>query len=302
MHVLIIGGTGLIGRALTEHLLQEGFKVTVLSRKKGALQDKGNFSVKLWDGKTGESFYRYLSGVDAVLNLSGANIGAGRWTQKRKKLIVESRLNTGKALVEAFKLSPEIPRVLIQASAVGYYGSRGDEILTEESYPGRGFLSELAQEWEESTEEIESLGVRRAVIRTGLVLSADSSAFQKMIFPVRLGFAGPVGSGRQWVSWIHIEDEVRAIRFLVSEETAAGPYNLCAPEPVTNSEFMKTAARTLRKPYWFSVPSILLKAVFGEMSSVLLDSQRAVPKRLLEAGFRFKYERLADALDNLLLS
>ena len=301
MKVLVTGGTGLIGRALASALDSRGDEILILSRNPDKAQGlpKGA-RVHRWDGKTAQGWGHLVEGVDAVVNLAGANIASGRWTARRKREIVESRLNAGKAALQAIKAAEHRPEVLVQASAVGYYGPHGDEVVTEESPPGNDFLARLAVEWEKSTARVEEMGVRHAVIRTGIVLSTEGGALPRMMLPFRFFAGGVLGSGRQWMSWIHIADEVSAILFLLDNRELHGPFNLTAPNPVTNAEFTKTLAQTLGKPAFMKVPSFALKAIFGEMATVLLDGQRAVPKRLQDAGFKFQFPELAPALKDLL--
>lgn len=302
MRVIITGGTGLIGRALAADLAQEGHEVIVLSRNpERAPHMPAGVQAQRWDGRTGEGWAHLADGADVIVNLAGENLAAGRWTAERKQRIRESRLNAGRAVVEAVRAAAQKPRVLIQASAVGYYGPRGDEEIPEDSTPGSDFLAETSVAWEASTAAVEQWGVRRPVIRTGVVLSTHGGALPRMLPPFRLGVGGPLGSGKQWFPWIHIADEVGAIRFLIETEEATGPYNLTAPGPVTNAGFARALGRVLRRPAFMPVPAFVLRLLFGEMATVLLDGQRAVPRRLLEAGYRFRFTDIEDALRDLLL-
>ncbi len=301
MRVLVTGGTGLIGRALCRALIARGDDVIVLSRapERHAHRMPKEATLLAWDGQTPEGWGDVVESVDAVVNLAGANIAEGRWTESRKRLLRESRLNAGRALVAAIGAASEKPRVLIQASAVGYYGPRGDEIVTEETPPGSDFLARLAVDWEASTREVEAWGVRRPIIRTGVVLSLEGGALPRMLPPFKLGLGGPLGRGRQWFPWIHLEDEVQAILFLLDREDAQGPYNLTAPNPVRNEEFTRILGQLLHRPTVFRVPAFALRLLFGEMAVVLLEGQRAVPQRLLEAGYTFHYEDVRNALESL---
>lgn len=302
MRVIITGGTGLIGRALAADLAQEGHEVIVLSRSPERHADRLPAGVRAerWDARTSEGWAHLADGADAIVNLAGESIAAGRWTPERKTRIRESRLNAGRAVVEAVQAATNRPRVVVQASAVGYYGPCGDEEVTEDHPPGSDFLARVCVEWEASTAPVEELGVRRPILRTGIVLSAEGGALPRMLPPFKLGLGGRLGSGRQWFPWIHIRDEVRAIRFLVEQENASGPYNLTAPNPVTNAEFTQALGRVLGRPALFPVPALALKLIFGEMATVLLDGQRAVPRRLLDAGFTFEFTDVETALRNLL--
>ncbi len=302
MRVIIAGGTGLIGRALARSLVADGHQVAVLTRRPeprpGGLP--GEVALVAWDGRTIQEWAQQLEGADGVVNLAGAGLADQRWTPERKRIIRESRIQPGKVLAQAVEQASQRPKVFVQASAVGYYGPCGDEVVTEEHPPGDDFLARLCVEWEASSASVEALGVRRAIIRTGVVLSREGGALPRMVLPVRLFVGGPLGSGRQYLPWIHIADHVRAVRFLLEQEGASGPYNLTAPNPVTNREFMRLLGRVLGRPAFLPVPALALRILFGEMATVLLDGQRAVPQRLLEAGFAFRFPQAAEALQDLL--
>lgn len=302
MRILITGGSGLIGRALASDLSFDGHEVIVLSRspekKMGVIP--GVQSVK-WDGVSADGWFQFANGSDAIVNLAGANIASGRWTALRKRELVKSRLDAGRAVTQAIELVNRKPCVIVQASAVGYYGPSGEELLTEESPEGEGFLAQLAAKWEQSTKDVERLGVRRVVIRTGVVLSTKGGALPKMMAPFRYFAGGTLGNGRQWVPWIHIKDEVRAIRFLIEKETIQGPFNLTSPNPITNREFARIIGLQLRRPSFMAIPAFLLKSMLGEMAAVVLDGQRVFPSRLVEAGFTFSYPEADIALNNLLV-
>jgi uncharacterized protein (TIGR01777 family) len=300
MRVIITGGTGLIGRALATDLLKDDHEVIALSRRpERATGLPTGMRVERWDAHTAEGWASLVDGADAIVNLAGATI-AGLWTTRRKRSIRDSRLNAGRAVVEAIQNASVKPRVVIQASGVGYYGPRGDEFITEESASGDDFLGKLAVEWEASTAPVEPLGVRRAIIRTGAVLSIKGGALPPLLLQYRLFVGGPLGSGRQWLSWIHMVDEVRAIRFLIDNESASGPFNLVAPNPLTNADLGRVLARVLRRPFLISIPALALRLLVGEMSTILLDGQRAVPRRLEDAGFSFHFPEAETALRDLL--
>jgi hypothetical protein len=307
MRIVVTGGTGLIGRALLQSLAGDGCEAVVLSRFPERARDlPEGIRVVGWDGASADGWFPAADGADAIVNLAGANIGGehflpSRWTQARKRLIRDSRVKAGRAVVEAVSKMSQKPRVVIQASGVGYYGFCGDEELGEEAPAGDDFGARLARdEWEPSTEPVEDLGVRRAILRTGAVLDADHGALPRLVLPFRLFVGGHWGSGRQWISWIHLEDEVRAIRFLIENEQARGAFNLVAPGAVTNADFGRALGRVLKRPYWFPIPGFALRWVFGEVTSVLLEGQRAVPKRLLDLGFTFRFPDVTSALVDLL--
>jgi hypothetical protein len=301
--IVISGGTGFIGRAVISSLLENGYEVAVLTRDPARAADLFGHGVKAagWDGRTSEGWLDLASGARAIINLAGENIGAGRWTKKRKQAIVESRLNAGKAVMDAVRRASAKPKVLIQASAVGYYGSRADEVLDESASAGQGFLAGLVQYWENSTSAAESFGLRRVVIRSGLVLDARGGVLPRMLKPFRLFAGGPLGSGRQWLSWIHLQDEVAAIRFLLEREDLSGVFNLSTPGPLIMNEFARILGRGMRRPAVFRVPAFLLRLLYGDMAEeTLLSGQRVEPQALLRAGFQFLYPRLEDALRDIL--
>jgi uncharacterized protein (TIGR01777 family) len=301
MKVIITGATGFIGRALTEELAQGDYEIVVLSRNPKIKSELNKISYIEWDTKNPNSWTDYVDGAYAVVNLAGENISAGRWTRKRKQMILHSRLNAGNAIVEGIKKVKNKPQVVIQASAIGYYGSRRDEALEESSSPGNGYLPEVAQKWELSTKAVESLGVRHVIIRTGIVLGKDGGALPRLIQPFRFFVGGPLGSGRQWFSWIHLEDEIRAIRFLMENENLNGAFNLTAPVPLVMKDFCKILGQVMHRPCWIKVPGFMLRLVMGEMAeALLLTGQRVLPKRLLETGYRFSYPEAEPALQQIL--
>ena len=300
MRVIITGGSGLIGRALTTDLARNSHEVIIISRRPERIIGlPAEVRAERWDGRTAEGWYSLADGADAIVNLAGENISSGRWTDERKHTILQSRLNAGQAVVQAVKAVTRKPRVVIQASGIGYYGPCGNEEITEETPPGHDFLARLAVEWESSTASLEALGVRRAVIRTGVVVSIEGGALPRMLLPFRFFIGGRLGSGQQWFPWIHIADEVGAIRFLIENEGASGPFNLSAPIPLTNTEFSRLLGQQLRRPALMPTPEFALRLLFGEMATALLDGQRAIPKHLLQLGFRFRFPEAGPALRNL---
>ncbi len=303
-HIVITGGSGFIGRALTAELLKTGYEIVWLSRNPETTRDVPNgVRVEKWDGRTAQSWGELANGATALVNLAGESIGIPPlpWTPKRKRRIRESRVNAGSAIVQAVRVANEKPRVVIQASAVGYYGARGDEIIVEKNSAGNDFLSQMAVEWEASTAAVESLGVRRVIIRTGLPLDKTGGVFPFLVLPFKLFFGGRIGSGKQFLAWIHLADAVRAIEFLIEKEDARGAFNLTAPNPLTSADFGRALARVLRRPFWLPVPAFALKLALGEMAELLLlNGQRVVPERLLRAGFKFQFADAESALRDVL--
>ena len=302
MRIIVTGGTGLIGRALSKALLNQGHLVTVLSRHPDQAHEMpSGVRVEGWDSATPQGWGQLVNDADAIINLAGAGIADAPWTEKRKQLIRESRIHAGLAIQKAIEEATKKPKVLIQSSAVGYYGQEhGDEIIGEESPPGRDFLAKVCFDWEMATAPVVRMGVRRVVIRTGIVLSREGGAFPKIILPFKFFAGGPLGSGKQWMPWIHIDDEIRAILFLLTHETANGAFNLSAPNPVTNKQFSQMVGATMGRPAFLPAPGIAIRTLLGEMSTILLDGQRAVPQKLEAAGFIFKYGTAQEALSTLL--
>jgi uncharacterized protein (TIGR01777 family) len=302
MRVVIPGGSGLLGRRLAASLSADGYEVILLSRNPERVSGVARgVRVERWDGKTADGWGHLVDGAAAIVNLAGENIGASRWTAERKRKIVESRTRSGAAVVEAVGAAAIKPALVVQASAVGYYGPRGEEELTERDSPGSDFQSQVCTQWEAATAPVEALGVRRAVIRTGVVLDLKSIALRRMMLPYRFFVGGRLGSGRQWFSWIHIADYVAGIRFLMDREDASGVFNLSAPEPLINADFGRALGRAMGRPSWIPVPGIAVRLLFGEMSTVVLDGQRVVPRHLLEMGFAFRFADAGPALRDLLV-
>ena len=297
VNIAVTGATGLVGRHVTRALLEAGHAVNALARKR-----PGNLAggVRFFEWSAGESEppVESLAGVDAVVHLAGEPV-AQRWTPEVKKRIQSSRVDGTRHLVNALSTQSRRPQVLISASAIGIYGSRGDEVLTEGSRPGGDFLAGLAVEWEQASALAEALGIRVVRLRIGMVLASDGGALQKMLPPFRFGVGGRLGSGRQWMSWIHVDDLVRLIMFAVARADVSGAMNAVAPNPVTNAEFTKELTRALHRPAIFPVPKLALRVLFGEMADVVLASQRVIPEAATAAGFTFHYTQLAAALRRL---
>ncbi len=307
MRVIITGGTGLIGRALSANLAADGHEVIVLSRSPDRASGlPSGVQAERWDGQTADGWADLADGADAIVNLAGASLAGesffpSRLTEERKRLIRDSRVNAGRAVVEAVRQASDKSRVVIQSSGVGYYGPHGDEKLDEDAPPGDDWGGQMSsQDWEPATAPVETMGVRRAIIRSGVVLDAREGAFVRLLLPFRLFVGGPMGSGKQWMSWIHREDEARAIRFLIENEEASGPFNLSSPNPLTNADLARAVGRVLGRPSFIPVPGFALNLAFGEVADTILKGQRVVPHRLQEMGFTFRFADAESALRDLL--
>ncbi|MFL6237624.1 MAG: TIGR01777 family oxidoreductase [Thermoanaerobaculia bacterium] len=301
MRIVITGGSGLIGSAVAREMGSAGHEVVVLTRNTSRMGPlPSNTRATQWDGKTPGDWAKLLDGDTAIVHLAGDPVAEGRWTEEKKRRIRDSRVESGRAVLEAVRQAKAKPRALLQGSAVGYYGDAGDEVLTESHPPGDDFLARVCVEWEASTAEAAALGVRRPVLRTGIVLSREGGALPRMALPFRLLAGGPLGDGRQWLPWIHEADEVGAIRFLIEREDADGPFNLTAPGPLTSRDFSRALGEVLRRPSFAPAPGFALRLLLGEMADALLHGQRAVPRRLLDLGYVFRYPEALGALRGLL--
>jgi len=294
--VIITGGAGLLGRALTDELLKSGYEAVWLSRDPGRVKKiPSGVRVEKWDGKSAQGWSHWVEGADAIVGTPPLP-----WTKSRKENIRASRVNAGHAVVEAIRAAKSKPRVLVQQSAVGYYGPRRDELIQENESAGKDFLSQVCVDWEASTAEASSLGVRRVVVRTGLPLTFQGGVLPMLALPFRFFAGGPMGSGKQYVPWIHIADEIGAVKFLMGDEATHGAYNLSAPNPLTNVEFSRVLGHALHRPSWLPVPGFAMQFVLGELAELLLLSgQRQVPARLLEAGYKFQFTDAESALKDL---
>lgn len=298
MNVTLTGATGLIGTRLIPALLEAGHAVHALARKRpDHLPPQVRFSA--WSAGEAEPPAESLAGAGAVIHLAGEPV-AQRWTSEAKKRIRSSRVTGTRHLVNALSTESRRPQVLISASAIGIYGSRGDETLTEKSSPGNDFLARLAVEWEQAAVLAEALGIRVVPLRFGVILASDGGALAKMLPPFRLGLGGRLSSGRQWMSWIHIDDIVNLILFALTTENVRGPINAVAPNPVTNALFTKELAAALHRPAMLPVPKLALQLLLGEMTAIVLASQRVVPEAATAMGFQFHFPQLAAALHDLL--
>ncbi|WP_337431282.1 TIGR01777 family oxidoreductase [Bilophila sp.] len=301
MRVVLLGGSGFIGRALTQALISRGDEAVVPTRHVPAITSPAGPEYQLWDGQDHSSLSQILNGADAVVNLLGENIAAKRWSPGQKERILSSRLLAGQALVIALQLPIVRPKIVIQASAIGYYGFWPESLsapeCTEDSPAGSGFLATATIQWERSTQQAEHLGLRRCIIRTAPVLGLGGGMLAKLLPVFQLGLGGPIGTGRQPFAWIHLDDEVAAILFLLDHEELGGPFNLVAPEQNTMNDFVQSLGRALKRPVWIPIPSPLLRLVFGDMADeLLLAGQKVSPTRLLEHGFTFRRPTLNSAL------
>ena len=297
MKILATGSSGLVGTALVSTLARAGHTACRLVRPQSTAGEgsKEGFAVA-WNPATGE-----LGGVGvgahAVVNLAGASIAGGRWTPERKALLRSSRIDTTRALVGALAKMNVRPSVLVSASAIGIYGNRGDEVLTEESQPGADFLADVAREWEAEALKAEALGIRVALARFGIILAREGGALAKMLTPFKLGAGGRLGSGKQWMSWVTLEDVVAILRFAIENASVRGAINVISPQPLQNAEFTRVLARAVHRPALFPAPALALRLVLGEMAdALLLSSQRVAPQRLQQLGYRFLHPDLPSAL------
>lgn len=300
MRVLISGGTGMIGSELAVSLLADGHSVWVLTRSPGSVRVPPGAQAVGWDGHTTKGWGELMNRIDAVVNLVGERLVGWPWTPARKARFWTSRVEGGRAISEAIQQASHRPQVLVQASGVNYYGPHGPESVSESDPAGEDELAQLCLVWEASTRSVESLGVRRAIVRSAIVLSGADGILPIMMLPVRLYVGGPLAGGLQGLPWIHIRDEVAALRFLLDNEQGLGPFNLTAPQPVSSGDFLHTLAQVLGRPYWFPVPAFALRLALGGMSALVLAGQYLRPRRLQDLGFTFKFNHVEEALRDLL--
>lgn len=299
MKILVTGSSGLMGSALVDALESEGDEAVRLVRSRDGMS--GTRSA-FWDPAAGRIDAAGLEGVDAVVHLAGENIAAGKWTRQKKARIQDSRIGGTRLLSEALAALKHPPRVFFCASAIGYYGDRGDEVLDEKSPAGEGFLAETCREWESATGPAAGKGIRVVLLRFGVVLSARGGALAKMLGPFRWGLGGPIGDGRQFISWVALEDAIAAIRHAIGHEKLSGAVNVVSPYPVRNITFARTLGRVLRRPTVFSLPAFAARLTLGEMAdALLLSSTRVAPKRLQAAGFEYRFPHLESALRHSLM-
>lgn len=294
MNILIAGGSGFLGRALTAQLTRYNHRVFILTRQKPKSAEQIQ-----WNANTTQGWLSRLSEMEAVINVTGFGLEHWPWSRRQKQRFIDSRVIPGRVLAEAFEKSNHRPAVFIQVSGINRYGLRGEGIADESTPPSDDFLGQLTVKLEDATNSLDNLGVRRVIIRTSVVLAAHGGQFPLMALPVRLFFGGRFGDGKNAMNWIHIKDFVRAVQFLLENEKAQGPYNLLAPSFTSGEEFMHAVAKTLHRPFWFHMPKALLQFTLGEMHIVLTEGRRAQPKRLPELGFQFELGNLEDALKDL---
>ncbi len=299
MRIAITGASGFIGRILADHLWTRRHHLILLSRKPPRSSNLTQQEWIAWNPGAPGAWEQAIEGVDGIINLAGEPIAAKRWSDLQKEKIRYSRIESTKALVRAIAKAKQKPKFLISSSAVGYYGARGDETVTEDTAPGHDYLSRVCVDWEKEARNAESYGVRVVLVRTGIVLDKGKGALAKMVVPFKCFVGGPLGSGNQWMPWIHIEDQIALLLFLLENQSARGPFNATAPNPVTMTEFCKMLGTVLNRPSWASVPGSMLTLLVGEMAEMLLNGQRAVPQAAMKLGYEFKYPHLLPALESL---
>lgn len=295
MNIMISGGTGLLGTALTKSFLADGHKVFILSRKQS---NRSDVQIVKWDARTTHGWGHLINEMDVVIHLAGRSTAAWPWTAAKKKSFEDSRILPGLALAQAIREATRRPSLFVQVSGINHYGLHGD-LADETTPPGEDFLAQLTVKWEAATQSVEELGVRRLILRTPPVLARENLIMKLIALPVQLFFGGPLGSGKQAFPWVHIRDWVAAVRYLMANESAHGVYNMIAPEQTSLADFTRVLANVLRRPYWFPVPAFLLRNVLGEMSVLILEGRFAQPKRLLESGYTFQFPGPREALTDL---
>lgn len=295
MKITVTGGTGFLGSRLCAFLESQGHSVHVLTRNPGKYVDKGNISYHPYDELSG-----LVDGSAAVINLAGANLFEKKWTDEVKSAILKSRVNTTRAVVSAIKSAKDKPEVLVSASAVGFYGDKGANKITEKTTGGEDFLSRVCAQWEEEAAQVKAAGVRLAIPRMGIILDKGDGALDKMYTPFKLFVGGPLGSGKQYFPWIHVDDVIQAIYYAINEKGFSGIFNLAAPNPVTMKEFATELGKAMNRPSFFKVPVFALKLILGEASQALTASLRVVPQKLQNSGFEFKHPDLQPALADIL--
>ncbi|PLR75989.1 TIGR01777 family protein [Bacillus sp. V3-13] len=301
MKITLTGGTGFVGKALSDELLKEGHKIVILTRNVEGKTNKENIKYVQWLNE-GDHPETEMEGTQMIINLAGESLGAGRWTVEQKQRIMNSRLEATAGVLNIISKMDKKPQVLINASAVGFYGASESKTFTEkETEPGNDFLAKTVEQWEETAAQArKQYGIRTVFCRFGIILDKHEGSLPRMILPYRLFVGGTIGSGRQWVSWIHIRDAVRAIVFAIKNEQLEGPINVTAPHPVTMKEFGETISSVIKRPHWMPVPAFALKMLLGEMSTLVLEGQKVLPGKLEASGFSFEYPKLRGALADIL--
>lgn len=297
MNILLSGSNGLVGSELKEYLTENGHKVVSLVRS----ENHDNENTVYWDYENNNLELDNIKEIDCVIHLAGENISAKRWTEKQKHKILESRTQSTNFLIDSISKLERKPNTFICASAIGYYGNRGNEILTEQSEKGSGFLSDVCEEWERSTNKAKEAGIRVVNLRFGVILSEKGGALKKMMLPIKLGLGGKIGGGNQYISWISLEDTIRAVEFCMKNEKIHGPINVVASHPVINIELTKSLGKILKRPTFFPLPAFAAKFILGEMANeLLLSSTRVEPVVLMQNKFKFKYQTIDESLNRLI--
>ncbi len=304
MKIILPGGSGMVGSLAAASFASQGHTVIILSRSPEKARQElaslpGSVQVHGWDGVTAQGWSELIDGDTAIINLTGENLANRRWTPAQKKIILDSRTKPGQAIVQAVEQARAKPAVLLQISGSGYYGTSHGEIITEDSPPGNDFPAKVCQAWETGTAPVEGLGVRRVVMRTGVVLSERGGALPRMLLPFKLLIGGPLGNGRQWLAWIHELDQIAAFQYFIENPACRGVYNVTSPNPVQNRDFAKAIGKAYGRPSWIPAPAFAIRLLFGEMATVVLDGQRMIPQRLAAEGFKFQYAEPLAALKQI---
>ncbi|MET3698722.1 hypothetical protein SAMN05877753_10444 [Bacillus oleivorans] len=299
MKIAIAGGSGFVGKALADLCLQKGYEVTVLTRSESRASENPKLNYIQWLSPNTDP-ENHLDGFDCLINLSGESLNSGRWTRKRKQQIVDSRITTTKELIRILSMLEKKPSIVVQASAVGIYGTSKDQTFTEDTEDyGSDFLAETVKSWEKEAHALNQLGIRTCLARFGVILEKDGGALPLMALPYKLFAGGRLGRGDQWVSWVHLEDAARAILYIIHNPKLQGPINITSPNPSPMEEFGKTLGSVLKRPHWFPTPGLALRPVLGEKSMLVLEGQKVLPERLKQAGFTFQYPKLNQALEQI---
>ena len=303
MKITITGSNGLIGKELSSKLLNDGNNIILLTRDASSVNNVQNqsFSVKSWDYKIPDQLKELMENNYAIIHLAGANLSNKRWNKEYKDIIYDSRITSTKNIVNAIESCTIKPKVFIMLSAVGIYGNRGDEVLREDSQYGNDFLANLCRDWENEAEKVESSGVRRVSLRIGLVLSKEGGVLKKLLLPFKLFMGGTLGNGAQWFPWIHIQDVVNIISFALTNESMKGAFNCAAPGIVRMKDFSKALGKTIRRPSYIRIPKFVLRIISGQFAYTAVSSQRVSIKRIKRTGYKFRFEELGSALNNLLI-